>query len=111
MFCTSKKLTKIADMDSFDFSLIMGFIVALILIPLVLFNIEKIEKTFSIPEYREVNEVCMTPTCLFPVKLDKPELRETRPGTILLFFLVGVLFFSLVGYFVHCLIIDKVYYS
>ncbi len=109
MFCTNKKLTKIANMDSLDFSLIMGFIVALILIPLVLLNIEKIEETFNIPKYEEVNEVCMTPTCLFPVKLDKPELRETRPGTILLFFLVGVLLFSLVGYFIHCLIVDKVY--
>lgn len=110
MFCTSRKLTKIANMDSVEFSLISGFIIALLLIPLILSNIEKIEETFHIPKYEEVKEVCMTATCLFPVKLDKPELRETRPGTILIFFVAGVLLFTLIGYFVHCAIVNKVYY-
>lgn len=110
MIYSNSKLTKIADMDSLDFSLALGFIVTLLVIPLVLFNIDTIEKNLHIPKYEEVTEVCITTTCMFPLKLDKPELRETRPGTIMCIFVLVLLLFSLLGYFVHCGIVNKVYY-
>lgn len=53
---TNSKLNKLADMDPVEFSLSLGFIVALLVIPLVLFNIEKIEKNLHIPKYEEVTE-------------------------------------------------------
>lgn len=109
MSCNNR-LTKIANMEPMEFSLTLGFIVALLMIPLVLLNISTIEKNLHIPKYEEVTEVCVTYTCIFPLKLDKPELRETRPGTVLSIFLFEVVLFSILGYFIHCGIVNKVYF-
>lgn len=60
---------------------------------------------------KKLPKVCITYTCVFPLKLDKPELRETRPGTVMILFVLEVLIFSLIGYFVHCGIVNKVYFE
>lgn len=109
MVCTNNKLTKIANIDEFWFALIFGLIISSMAITLFVINIESIEKKFHIPKYEEITEVCFTPTCLFPLKLDEPKKQETRPQTILLFSLLSIVVFSFIGHFIHILIINKVY--
>ena len=109
MVCTNNKLTKIANIDEFWFALIFGLIISMIVISLIVSNISVIEKKLHIPEYEEVTKVCLTPTCLFPLKLDEPEMQETRPTTITLLSLLSIIVFSFIGHFIHIIIIDKVY--